>query len=40
MFFSNNIKEINNNGLIFTTVERINIKELLKIAEENEVRKK
>ncbi|KYN96446.1 hypothetical protein PRSY57_1110200 [Plasmodium reichenowi] len=39
MFFSNNIKEINNNGLIFTTVERINIKELLKIAEENEVRK-
>ncbi|SOV15411.1 conserved Plasmodium protein, unknown function [Plasmodium gaboni] len=40
MFFSNNIKEINNNGLIFTTIERININELLKIAEENEERNK
>ncbi|SOV15447.1 conserved Plasmodium protein, unknown function [Plasmodium sp. gorilla clade G2] len=40
MFFSNNIKEINNNGLIFTTIERINIKDLLKIAEENEERNK
>ncbi|SOV77971.1 conserved Plasmodium protein, unknown function [Plasmodium sp. gorilla clade G3] len=40
MFFSNNIKEINNNGLVFTTVERINIKELLKIAEGNEERNK